>query len=76
MANEVYFEPLTPEFVEKVIKKERPDGIMLQFGGQTALNCGVELQVRTLLLFERKERFLSPLQLHKPRVMHVFFFKV
>ncbi|MEK7529136.1 MAG: carbamoyl-phosphate synthase (glutamine-hydrolyzing) large subunit [Patescibacteria group bacterium] len=43
LANEVYFLPVIPYFVEKVIKKERPDGILLSFGGQTALNCGVEL---------------------------------
>eukprot|EP01059_Diplonema_ambulator_P033978 TRINITY_DN739_c0_g1_i1.p1 TRINITY_DN739_c0_g1~~TRINITY_DN739_c0_g1_i1.p1 ORF type:complete len:1495 (+),score=594.14 TRINITY_DN739_c0_g1_i1:49-4533(+) len=44
MADEVYFEPVTLEFVTKVIEKERPDSIMLQFGGQTALNCGVQLR--------------------------------
>jgi carbamoyl-phosphate synthase large subunit len=43
MADEVYFVPITPEFIEQVIVKERPDGILLSFGGQTALNCGVEL---------------------------------
>jgi carbamoyl-phosphate synthase large subunit len=43
LADEVYFLPVTPFFVEKVIEKERPDGILLSFGGQTALNCGVEL---------------------------------
>ena len=43
VADAVYFLPVTPEFVEKVIKKERPDGILLSFGGQTALNCGVAL---------------------------------
>ena len=43
VADKVYFLPVTPFFVEKVIEKERPDGIMLAFGGQTALNCGVEL---------------------------------
>ena len=43
MADKIYFLPVTPYFVEKVIKKEKPDGIMLSFGGQTALNCGVEL---------------------------------
>jgi len=43
IADKVYFLPVTPEFVEKVIKKERPDGILLAFGGQTALNCGVKL---------------------------------
>ncbi len=43
IADKVYFLPVTPEFVEKVITKESPDGILLAFGGQTALNCGVEL---------------------------------
>jgi len=43
IADRVYFLPVTPYFVEKVIEKERPDGIMLSFGGQTALNCGVSL---------------------------------
>ena len=43
VADEVYFLPVQPYFVEKVIQKERPDGILLSFGGQTALNCGVEL---------------------------------
>ena len=43
VADQIYFLPVTPYFVEKVIQKERPDGIMLAFGGQTALNCGVSL---------------------------------
>ncbi len=43
VADAVYFLPVTPFFVEKVIEKERPDGILLAFGGQTALNCGVAL---------------------------------
>ena len=43
VADTVYFQPVTPEFVQHVIEKERPDGILLSFGGQTALNCGVEL---------------------------------
>ena len=43
VADTVYFLPVTPAFVEQVIKKERPNGILLSFGGQTALNCGVEL---------------------------------
>lgn len=42
-ADKIYFLPVTPYFVEKVIERERPDGIMLAFGGQTALNCGVAL---------------------------------
>ena len=49
VASKVYFLPVTPEFVEKVIKKERPNGILLAFGGQTALNCGVELEKRGIL---------------------------
>ena len=43
VADRIYFLPVTPYFVEKVIAKERPDGVLLSFGGQTALNCGVEL---------------------------------
>ncbi len=43
VADAIYYLPITPAFVEKVIQKEHPDGIMLAFGGQTALNCGVEL---------------------------------
>ena len=42
-ADRIYFLPVTPFFVEKVIARERPQGILLAFGGQTALNCGVEL---------------------------------
>ena len=43
IADKIYFLPVTPDFVEKVIRKERPDGIFLSFGGQTALNCGIQL---------------------------------
>ena len=43
VADQIYFLPVQPYFVERVIAKERPDGILLSFGGQTALNCGVEL---------------------------------
>ena len=43
VADKVYFQPVKAEFVERIIEKERPDGILLSFGGQTALNCGVEL---------------------------------
>ncbi len=49
IADKVYFLPVTPLFVERVIEKERPDGIMLAFGGQTALNCGVELYKKGIL---------------------------
>ena len=45
-ADTVYFLPVTPEFVTEVIQKEKPDGILLSMGGQTALNCGVELWKR------------------------------
>ncbi len=44
LAGKIYFLPVTPYFVEQVIKKEKPDGIFLSFGGQTALNCGLELE--------------------------------
>uniref|UniRef100_T1PDM8 Carbamoyl-phosphate synthase n=1 Tax=Musca domestica TaxID=7370 RepID=T1PDM8_MUSDO len=44
LADKCYFLPLTPEYVEDVIKAERPNGVLLTFGGQTALNCGVELE--------------------------------
>ena len=49
VADTVYFQPVTPHFVERVIEKERPDGILLSFGGQTALNCGVELYRKGIL---------------------------
>src|SRR5512133_3293022 len=42
-ADKIYFLPVTPYFVERVIEKDRPDGIFLSFGGQTALNCGIAL---------------------------------
>jgi len=43
VADKIYFLPVTPYFVEEVIKKEKPDSILLAFGGQTALNCGIDL---------------------------------
>lgn len=49
LADEIYFLPITPYFVEKVIAKEKPDGILLSFGGQTALNCGLELYKKKIL---------------------------
>ena len=49
VADQIYFLPVTPYFVEEVIKKEHPDGILLSFGGQTALNCGVELYRQGIL---------------------------
>ena len=49
IADTVYFQPVKPDFVERIIEKERPDGILLSFGGQTALNCGVELYQRGVL---------------------------
>ena len=77
IADKVYFLPVTPAFVEKVIWKERPDGILLSFGGQTALNCGVELfrsgvlqqygvevlgtPVGTIIDTEDRERFVARL---------------
>lgn len=49
LSGKVYLLPVTPEFVEKVIAKEHPDGILLGFGGQTALNCGIELEKTGIL---------------------------
>ena len=49
VADQIYFLPVQPYFVERVIQKERPDGILLAFGGQTALNCGVALDQRGLV---------------------------
>ena len=51
LADEVFFLPVTPEFVEAVIEQKRPDGILLTFGGQTALNCGIQLDAAGV--FER-----------------------
>ena len=48
-ADEVYFTPVTPRFVEKVIEQEQPDGVLLGFGGQTALNCGLALSDQGIL---------------------------
>src|SRR3954464_1118194 len=49
LADQIYFLPVTPEFVAQVIERERPDAVMLGFGGQTALNCGLELARRGVL---------------------------
>jgi len=49
LASKVYLEPITPEFLEKIIELERPDGILLSFGGQTALNAGVKLEEKGIL---------------------------
>ncbi|KEY64781.1 hypothetical protein S7711_08062 [Stachybotrys chartarum IBT 7711] len=78
LANEVYYLPVTPEYVSYVIEKEKPDGIFLSFGGQTALNLGVEMQrlglfekygvkvlgtsVRTLELSEDRDLFAKALE--------------
>ena len=49
LADKIYFLPISVDFVEKVIKKEKPQGILLSFGGQTALNCGIELEKNKIL---------------------------
>ena len=59
VADQIYFLPVTPYFVEKVIRKERPEGIMLAFGGQTALNCGVALS-RGGILEQYNVKVLGP----------------
>ena len=58
VADQIYFLPVQPYFVERVIEKEHPDGILLSFGGQTALNCGVELE-RTGVLKKYNVRVLG-----------------
>jgi len=79
VADKLYFLPVTPWFVEKVIEKEKPQGILLAFGGQTALNCGVELHrsgvlkkhgvevlgtpVKAIMQTEDRERFAEMLHL-------------
>ncbi|MDR1429310.1 MAG: carbamoyl phosphate synthase large subunit, partial [Spirochaetaceae bacterium] len=60
MADRTYFLPVTPAFVKQVIEKEKPDGILLSFGGQTALNCGVDLE-REGVLAANKVRVLGTL---------------
>ncbi|KAJ2129837.1 carbamoyl-phosphate synthase (glutamine-hydrolyzing) cpa2, partial [Coemansia sp. RSA 678] len=78
LADHVYFAPVTPQYLAQIIEKERPDGIMLAFGGQTALNCGVQLDkmgvmekfnvrvlgtsVRTLELSEDRDLFAKALK--------------
>ena len=62
VADTVYFQPVTPQFVARVIEKERPDGILLSFGGQTALNCGVELYEKGILAKYGVEVLGTPVQ--------------
>lgn len=62
MADEVYFLPVTPYFVEKIIEKERPDGILLSFGGQTALNCGLALSSSGVLKKYKVEVLGTPVK--------------
>jgi carbamoyl-phosphate synthase large subunit len=62
VADKIYFLPITPFFVEKVIQKEQPDGLLLAFGGQTALNCGVELFKKGILEKYRLQVLGTPVQ--------------
>lgn len=62
LADQVYFLPVTPYFVEKVIKKEKPNGILLGFGGQTALNCGIELYKKGILEENKIEVLGTPIE--------------
>ncbi len=61
LADKVYFLPVNPYFAEKVIARERPDGVLLSFGGQTALNCGVELDKRGVFKKYKVEILGSPI---------------
>lgn len=60
LADRVYFLPVTPYFVEKIIEREQPDGILLSFGGQTALNCGIELYEQGVLAKHHVEILGTP----------------
>ncbi len=62
IADKVYFLPVTPGFVEKVIAREKPDGILLSFGGQTALNCGIELYKQKILEKHNVKVLGTPIQ--------------
>lgn len=62
LADEIYFLPVSAEFVERVIEKEKPDGILLSFGGQTALNCGIELHKTGVLKKYNVEVLGTPIQ--------------
>ena len=62
MADQIYFLPITPYFLEKVIKEEKPDGILLSFGGQTALNCGVKLYKMGILKKYKVQVLGTPVQ--------------
>jgi len=62
IADKVYFLPVTPGFVEKVIAREKPDGILLSFGGQTALNCGIELYKQKVLEKHKVKVLGTPIQ--------------
>jgi len=62
IADKVYFLPVTPAFTEKIIAREKPDGILLSFGGQTALNCGIELFKKGILQKYNVEVLGTPIQ--------------
>ena len=62
VADHVYFLPVEPDFVERIIEKERPDGLLLSFGGQTALNCGVALHRSGVLQKYQVEVLGTPVQ--------------
>src|SRR5213594_230781 len=62
LADEVYLLPVSPYFVEQVIQKEKPEGIFLGFGGQTALNCGLELEQKCVLRSHHVQVLGTPIQ--------------
>src|SRR4030042_4760796 len=62
LADKVYFLPIDPYFVEKVIEKEKPDGVLLGFGGQTALNVGVELAEKGIFKKHKIEILGTPIE--------------
>src|SRR3989344_4349681 len=73
-ADKVYFLPIDPHFVEEVIKSEKPDGILLSFGGQTALNCGLEMHKNGILKKHSVKILGTPIEaIEKTEDRHLFF---
>lgn len=90
MAETVYFLPVTAEYLSYVLERERPDGILLTFGGQTALNCGIQLEkmgildqlgvkvlgtpIRTLEVSEDRDLFVQALKGFKKKIIYIYIY--
>lgn len=91
LADQVYFLPVTPEYLTHILERERPDGILLTFGGQTALNCGIQLDrmgvldrlgikvlgtpIQTLVTSEDRDLFVKALNGKIVMMLIIIFFK-